>query len=159
MYLGKKKVVVLILLVLTLLIITIINYSKNCGYDGTCFDKQIKKCSKAKAILFSAGNEQYYEILGPKTNSCIILVKMNTISPKSSIQIKNFLEGKGMICEVPKKSLEKTLVTEVPSLSDYCTGPLKEALLQVTVEKLYEIVVKNIGSKALEYQETFTGTK
>ena len=41
-------------------------------------------------------------------------------------------------------------ITKINNLNDYCTGQLKETILSITVEKLYEIIVKNIGNITLQ---------
>lgn len=64
--------------------------------------------------------------------------------------LRGFLESKGMICEVPLKELGGRGVSEIETLYGYCTGPLKEAILQITVEKLYDLASKNIGPVAIE---------
>ena len=43
-------------------------------------------------------------------------------------------------------------ISQINDISDYCTGPLKEAALEIVLEKVYSIVVANIGQITLEYE-------
>lgn len=158
MFIDKKKVIVVILLLIAMGITLFLNYSKDCNKDEGCFNKYLSTCSKAKATLYVGENEQLFEILGSKQQSCMILTKITLVDGKATPEVKKFLEGKGMVCDIPKTVLAKNKISEVSSFGDYCTGPLKEALLQITVEKLYEIIVKNLGAKALESYQSAFGT-
>lgn len=96
-----------------------------------------------------SGDQFYYEIQGSKADSCVMTIYLMKSNEQTPLEVKKFMEGKGMICEIPKTELQKP-ISEIKNINNYCTGPLKEALLQITVENLYDIVTKNIGPVALE---------
>ena len=93
-----------------------------------------------------------YEIKGKKENGCIIIVFLKFIQNNNNPILKGMLENKGMICNVPLEIIQLKPISDLEDLSDYCTGPLKEAAIEVTLEKLYSIVVANLGEIGKEYQ-------
>lgn len=149
MELDKKKVYILVFLLIIIATLIVMNYTKNCNYDESCFNKHAQDCSRAKANLYRNENEYKFEITGKKEDKCRVVVYMIKANEETISNVRGFLEGKGMVCEVPKTELQNP-ISEITNIKDYCTGPLKEALLQITVEKLYELVTKNIGPVALE---------
>lgn len=150
MELDKKKVYLIVFLVIVGLVLVVINYTTNCSYDESCFNKYAEKCSRAKVNLIKdSGDQFYYEIQGSKADSCVMIIYLMKSNDQTPPEVKKFMQGKGMICEVPKTELSKP-ISEIKNINDYCTGPLKEALLQITVENLYSLVVKNLGPEAMQ---------
>ena len=151
--LDKKRVVLLAVLAIAIVILIMLSIPKNCGSDASCFDANAAKCSKAKASAFSKENLYSYEITGSKAGSCIIKVKLLQLGPERTPEMKKALEGKSMICSVPLKILRKQSITSIENLNDLCSGQLKEATLQLTIDKMYEIIVQNIGPIATRFQK------
>ncbi len=150
MELDKKKVYLIVFLVIVALVLVVINFTTNCNYDERCFNKYTEKCSRAKLNLIQeSGDQFYYEIQGSKADSCVMTIYLIKSNEQTPPEVKKFMQGKGMICEVPKTELNKP-ISEIKNINDYCTGPLKEALLQITVENLYSLVVKNLGPEAMQ---------
>ncbi len=151
--LDKKKVVLLVVLAVAIVILIILSISKNCRSDASCFDEKAAKCSKAKATIFSKTNLYNYEVTGSKAGSCIIEAKLLQLGPERTPEMKKALEGKSMTCSVPLKILRKQPITTIENLNDMCSGQLKEATLQLTIDKMYEIIVQNIGPIATRFQK------
>ena len=150
MELDKKKVYLIVFLVIVALVLVVINFTTNCNYDERCFNKYTEKCSREKLNLIQeSGDQFYYEIQGSKADSCVMTIYLIKSNEQTPPEVKKFMQGKGMICEVPKTELNKP-ISEIKNINDYCTGPLKEALLQITVENLYSLVVKNLGPEAMQ---------
>ena len=151
--LDKKKVIGIFVLFFIIINFYLFSLPKNCNYDDSCFNDAAAKCSRAKVISYKEGNEYNYEVLARKKDDCIINVKLARISEEKAEDIRSALEGKSMICSVPEETLKTKSLNEIENLNDFCTGALKEAILEVTVNGMYELVVKNIGSIAAEFNK------
>ncbi len=149
-YKKKVSLIVIVVLVLIITVLFIINYPKNCKTDDDCFNVRTINCKLTKAVLDKEGNTIEYKILGKTGEDCLINVKMIKLTETQSADLKKALEGKDMKCVVPQFLLKEREIKKIQNLNDYCTGQLKETILSITVEKLYEIVVKNIGNITLQ---------
>jgi hypothetical protein len=142
----QKKVVLLVFLLICLSILFFISRPKNCGEDITCFDNSAGRCSKAKvATVYSDMHNYEYEILGKKDENCIIQATLLKASPDISVELRKVLEGKSMLCAIPKEMLKEKSITKVEHIIDYCNGLLKETFLQITIDEMYNLIVKNLG--------------
>lgn len=154
-HLDKKKVMtkvyVLIVLIIILFAFLLFSRPKNCGSDESCFINSFIKCSKAKASLVSKdGNNFNFEIKGSNGKNCIVDAKLISMSESKTYDIRAALEGKSMMCSIPSDI--PSSITQLDNINEYCTGQLKEATLQVSVEKMYEILVRNVGPLASEFR-------
>ena len=138
---SRWKILLLGILVIALVILIFSTYTKDCGEDKACFDDTFSRCVNSQYTHYEDGNRYLYEIKGSKIDYCIMTVYMDEMGMDVDDNVKNRLEGKGMVCEVD----ESTDIYNTKELSVSCTGPLKEALLQMTVERLYGFVVKTFG--------------
>ncbi len=150
--LDKKKVIALAIILVLAITIFFITQPKNCEKDDSCFNTFLQKCSKAKIITTSNEDTFKYEILGKKENTCIIETTLLKVSENKPVELKQALEGRSMRCAIPKEIILEKQINEIGNLSNYCTGSLKEAILQITIDKLYEIIVKNIGPITTEFK-------
>jgi len=150
MYVNKKKVAILVFLILVLGVLFYLNTPKNCKRDYECFSSKVSECSKAKVTTNKEDNLYYYEVMGKKLENCIVSVKLLKLSDAQPFDLRRALEGKGMLCSLPMSVLQNSDIKDIKNLNDYCTGQLKEAILDVTLQKLYDIVVQNIGPIASE---------
>ncbi len=149
----KSKIVIIILIFIFIALIFYLNSTKDCGSDISCFDKVAAECSKASVTAYKDNNQYFYKILGSKKENCIVDIKLLKLSEDQPYDIKQALEGKSMTCTVPKLDLRLQSLNEMKNINDKCTGQLKEAILQITIDKMYEIIVKSIGPIALEAQK------
>ena len=139
------KVSLLILCIIAICILSIVRMPTNCHDDVDCFQEKAIKCSPAKLTTDAGGNIYQYRIKAEKDDKCVITTTMLKASAQTPKTTRNILEGKGMVCELPQDVLENQDINEVPALMNYCTGPLKEALQAITIENMYEQVVKNLS--------------
>jgi len=107
---------------------------------------------KSKVETMNKGNLYLYEVKGKKGNDCILTIFLKTIGTSQDEILNQMLAQKGMICGVPMDLLQIKNISQINDISDYCTGPLKEAALEIVLEKVYSIVVANIGQITLEYE-------
>lgn len=142
---NQKKVIAFLLVLAALILIVLLGTANNCKEDKECFDNSAARCARAMATLEKEGNILNYEIEGKKDDSCLIDVKLIRLSEGQSVSMRQALEGRDMKCSIPLEILQNKSIVEIENTNDYCTGPLKEATLEITLEKMYEIIVKNIG--------------
>ncbi len=149
--LGNKKrrnllLVCGVVLVLVVLVLIFIYFPKNCKSNEECFNFKASQCSRAKASLLKNDNVLEYKILGKRGDDCVVRVIMKKVSGRQSDAIKLALEGKSMNCAIPKTLLQDKGLNQINNVYDYCTGSLKETFLDITLQKMYDLVVRNIGT-------------
>ena len=152
----NKSLIVLTLIVVVLVIF--LGIPKNCGSNEECFNLKASNCKKVKAVLVKDKNEISYKILGKTKEDCIAKVTMQKVSDKYPMEVKEVLEKKSMDCNIPRSLIQEKGITGISNIYDYCTGPLKEAFLDITLQKLYEVVVKNIGTLTSGLQQVLNQT-
>lgn len=138
---------------LVIIVISIVAYfmatvliPKNCSQDRECFNKKASYCVPAVYKSESQGNVFSYRILGSTLNdSCTIEIKLEKASIVSSQETKDLFEGKSMTCKFPKQQLLISPIQETSNILNYCTGPLKEATLELMIRKLYGAIAQNLG--------------
>jgi len=133
---DKNKVIALVLISALAILLYLVNIPKDCGSDDSCFSKY------------------QYEIVGKKNDNCIIEVTLISLSANQPADMKQALEGKSMKCAITRETLKSKTLNEIEDLNDNCTGQLKEALLQITIDNMYKIIIKNLGSIAADLNET-----
>lgn len=153
---DKKKVITLVVILIVIAAIFLLTKPKNCGSDDSCFNSAVGRCSKAKVNTLSDDNKYIYEILGKKGNNCIIEVTLLKLSESQPYDLKKALEGKSMKCAISTEMLQNQTIKQITNLNDYCTGPLKESILQITLDEMYDIIVKNIGPLTSNFKNRLT---
>lgn len=155
---SKTKVIILLFLLVCIIGIFFFTRAKNCVNDDSCFNNYANKCSKAKVVTTNNDNKYSYEILGSKGSNCIVMVTLLNLSDSQPNDMKLALEGRSMSCAIARNDLsEGKSIKDIKNLNDYCTGSLKEAILQVTLDKMYSIIVKNIGPLATQFRKDLGG--
>lgn len=150
------KVGILALLIVLLISLFIVTYSKNCKNDAICLNQYLKNCVRAGGIVDVNGNMQEFKVIGKHGDYCRIFTVMTKPNSKLNAEMQEFFAGKGMVCEIPNKLLADEGITKIKNMNDYCSGPLKEAILQASVDNLYQIVATNLGNQALnQYSAEF----
>ena len=118
---------------------------KNCS-DETCFNKMMKECKKANLELESNGHLFLYTINGNNAkNICSVTIKLEKLDQNADPSLKERFTGKEMICNIPYEFLGVIKITEEQKILDYCSGPLKESMLEFMIEKLYGSIAQNFG--------------
>lgn len=129
---------------------------KTCN-DDACFNDALKSCSMARYLKLQNYNYYEYSIEGGRQEDCLLtvtLVKMALGTPQEKIDL---FEGKGMACMVPKTELANVKSDTVEGILEYCTGPLKESMYQLIIEKLYTLIVANMGGILGEMSDVLAG--
>ena len=137
----KEDSVFFIIILLFLVSIIYFNYEKNCKTDAACFDKEAQKCSRAKYLTEEDNNVLEYKILGKEDVGCKVQVTIVQVDPEASFDTISRFEGKSMTCTIQGVSS----TTQSKDILNYCSGPLKEAMYELIIQKLYSYVAQNIG--------------
>lgn len=114
--------------------------------DWTCFNKNLKSCSKAN---FIGGSKMIFEysIIGKSNNLCNVNVKL--LQGDLGSEESKKLEGHEMIC-----SLTPKVVMLPESDLNSCHGILKENLQDLIIQKLHSYIAQNLGRINLNILET-----
>ncbi|MEK6915516.1 MAG: hypothetical protein AABW89_03170 [Nanoarchaeota archaeon] len=104
----------------------------------SCFEAHMIKCEPATYINDESEAAWGYDILGNSGINCEVEVTL-LIAKESNFNLRQY-EGEKMVCSYssgqpayPEKNLA------------LCTGPLKEGLQSIVIEKLYKYIVANIA--------------
>ncbi|MBT4334801.1 hypothetical protein HOD61_03225 [archaeon] len=137
----KSNFLIVILILIISTTIFFINYEKDCKEDMTCFNSALENCKTAKVTTTEDNNLFRYNIEGKQNELCIIHITLVTVDQNAGSEIINSFEGKGMKCEL----LENTNIMETSSILDSCSGPLKEAIYESIIEKMYGLIIENLS--------------
>ncbi len=153
---GAKYLALAILLLLIILLL-VFTHTKQCDKDENCFNWQARECSRATVLANSKDNLFQYTIEGKNKDLCVVKVELMQLSPGAPENVRQAVEGKGMLCGVPQIELQQKPISQIDDINQYCTGPLKEVLLELSLERLQEIVVKNIGPITTQFKSALEG--
>ena len=149
---GILWIIILVLMV-SLVVSIYFYYPIDCKDDKDCFINEAQVCSRSKVIDYKEGNQFIYEIKSKQGQDCIFYVKLNKMKEGTDYNLVNLLEGKEMLCKLPLEEFSKNPLADTNDIIDNCSGNLKEALQQLTIERLYSVIVGNIGSINKELQK------
>ncbi len=149
---NKRGIIVIVIGVLIILsILFFIFNTKDCKTSG-CFEKAALKCNKATIKVQEAnGSISQYTIKGDKGSNCLLHIELKKMSSLSQ-EMKDKFEGKDMLCQIPKNEFSRMKIEEMGSNLDYCHGPLKEEIYDVVIKKLYNLVIRDMGSVLQEVE-------
>jgi len=131
-------------------------FKKTCN-DEDCFMKSLQTCSYAKWLSIKNYNYYLYTIEGNTDSSCKIDVELKKMAEGTPIDQLIKFEGKWMKCTIPQTEITKMTSANFDNMLTYCTGPLKEAMYELIIEKLYTIIIQNMGSIMGAVEDTLTG--
>ena len=135
----------LIILLVVLVIFSFFSFTgKDCKDDFTCYTAAVNSCSKARVYKLNEDNVYEYRVLGGTKDVCKIKITLIEMKQGTSYNLIQKFEGKSMTCTVPRDVLRKSSLENVNNLVTYCTGPLKEAIYELLVEKMYSLIIANL---------------
>lgn len=150
---GRKLVIIILILIALLIVALYSYYPINCKADEACFIKEAQVCSRASVSTYKEGNEFIYEIKAQKGADCIFSIKMNKMREGTDYNLVKLMEGREMLCQIPLEEFKKNPLADTKDVIDRCTGSLKEALQQLTIERLYSVIIGNIAGIDKELQK------
>jgi hypothetical protein len=126
---------------------------KNCHQDNQCFSEKLKKCSYARYNAIINNNYYEYAIKGNKKDTCVLHIKLKKMGSGTPLDQIELFEGKEMTCYIPEENLNLEL-EDINNLLNHCTGPLKEAIYEHIITKMYGLVLKNMNPIIKELDKT-----
>tara|TARA_Y100000310_G_scaffold345483_1_gene465510 strand:+ start:862 stop:1305 length:444 start_codon:yes stop_codon:yes gene_type:complete len=137
----------LIFIILFVFVVLYISYEKDCAYDQSCFDLAFESCDRATYFSDEGGSLFQYTIKGSARSGCEVEVSVIQVSQEADQDTKDLFPGKSMTCYIPENQ-EFTVDTLT-----LCTGPLKEAMYELIIQKMYSILAQNLGDLIYQLQE------
>jgi hypothetical protein len=132
----------LIFATITILIISsaiISNYQTNCEDDLNCFNRAFLTCSNAKVTGYENNNLFEYKIINKKEDNCIVEINLKEVNPQLDEATKEKFQEKSMTCVLPISDGFST------DKLNFCQGPLKETIYELTIQKMYNLLAQNLG--------------
>jgi len=119
---------------------------KTCETAG-CFETAATECKKAKILVDEAGKSvSEYIIKGKEDDNCLLKIEVKEISADYSQSTQGKFKGKSMLCKIPSNEFSRMKFENMGANLDYCSGPLKEAMYDAVVKKLYNLVIKDMAT-------------
>jgi len=145
----KSKLTLFIPLIIIILLFIIgyfaFLYPINCEADA-CFLASLQKCSKANYIRDDKNAVWKYQVQGKEGDKCKVMVAF--VQAKEGISETESLEGKDMICKIPLR------VAQNPEDDlSYCSGELKEKMLEIIIQRMHEYIYQNMGEIKKEFDK------
>ena len=140
---NKKLIISLVLILLIILVFLRINViDKTC--DDECFDEKLKECEFIDFVTQKNNNVYRYTIFSSLGNDCKVKITLERTAPGSDPDIQELLEGKSMTCNIPKNLLETTNLDNIDNFLQYCSGELKEGILELIIKRMYSLIIGNL---------------
>ena len=123
---------------------------KNCGQDSECFNERLQECKSSKFINVRENNLYEYEIKGDRGNKCELEIELKQMGIGTPIKLIEKFEGKSMTCLVPQSVIGDSDIEEIGNIINFCSGPLKEAIFELIIDRMYGLIIQNMGEIANE---------
>ena len=133
------RIIPIFIILLFVISIFYFSYEYDCEDNKACYDRHLETCKKTRLSIEDEGSNFLYQILGSEGNSCNVRVTLLDMPPETTVDTAQLFEGKSMECQIPKGSTFNTEILE------YCSGPLKEAIYELTIQKMYNILAQSLG--------------
>jgi hypothetical protein len=149
--------IIVAILILVILVWVLFHYGiikKNCETNKACFEERFKECKSAKVTQVINENTYTYTIKRKEGNVCLLKVKLEETGFGTTQDIKDLFEGKEMLCQIPLTKVQKIPFYEFKEILNYCSGPLKEAIYEQMINKLYGLVIQNMGPILSEIEKS-----
>ncbi len=156
---GFRFTWVMILIIATVIFLTVFFayyfglVKKTCTTEE-CFQESLQKCSMSTYAKVQNFNYYVYTVKGESKDMCRLNIKLAKMAAGSPPEKIDLFEGKGMDCTIPMAEISTANTEQINSILKYCTGPLKEAMYEQIIQKLYTIVVGNLGEIMGSIEET-----
>ncbi len=141
----KIMVYIVIVILLIWTFSHFIGFTKNCKQNKACFDKRLVDCKKTKFINIDNNNIYDYTIKGKSKDKCVVDIYLRRMALGTDVEIVQLLEGKSMKCRLPADKVKSLKLEEMENLVNFCTGPLKEGILELALDRMYGLIVQNLG--------------
>ncbi len=136
---GAQTILVGLFVILIVATAVVTNYETNCEENEECFNRAFFTCTKAKVLGEQEGSIFEYKILERDGENCIVSIELVEVNPDLDELTKQRFQDKSMQCLLP---INEGFTTDKLNL---CEGPLKEAIYEVTIQKMYNLLAQNLG--------------
>jgi hypothetical protein len=135
----KTEIILIILILITVIFLGygFITRSKLCENEK-CFFDSLSECKK---VYFAKEDSEYswLYIISKEVSGDSCEVKISLLSVKQEPINSRMLQGKEMVCIVPKTR------TDFPEKDiSRCTGPLKEEIQDLIIQRMYDYLLTNV---------------
>jgi len=144
---GPKGILIILFTILVLASAVISNYETDCGTDEDCFNRAFFTCTKAKVIGEQNENTFEYRILEERGENCVVSITLVEVNPGLDELTRKKFQDNSMECVLP---LSEGFTTDN---LNRCEGPLKEAIYEVTIQKMYNLLAQNLGEIISQMRE------
>ncbi len=135
----KVLIIPIIIIILVIIGVFYFSYEFDCADDKSCYNRHLENCKKTKLTVLDEGSTFTYQIKGQDNDQCKVRVTILDMPSETELEVASLFEGKSMDCKVDKGT---TFNTEI---LPYCTGPLKEAIYELTIQKMYNILAQSLS--------------
>ena len=118
---------------------------KDCKQDKICFEEVLKDCKSAKFINLRENNLYEFQVIKKKGDLCEVNIELKKMGVGTPIKIVEKFEGKSMKCLIPRNAIAAGKVDEIENIINYCSGSLKEAIFELIIDRMYGLIIKNLG--------------
>ena len=119
----------------------------NCGYEKSCFDNALENCNRAVYLSEEENTLLEYKIKGYNNEDCVIDIKVVEVSLEAENNIHELFQGKYMTCHINE------VETFTLGTLTNCTGDLKEAMYELIIQKMYNLLAQNLGDLIYDLQQ------
>jgi hypothetical protein len=140
LYIAERKVVFIIVIIALLLFAFWLTFicTRTCK-SFACFQDAMEECNRNTRYLNDDVEASWmYKIKGKKAGECRVEVEI--VRAKQGELGVEKLEGLSMICNYPLG-----VVTYPEKDLGRCSGPLKEELQTIVIDKLHSYIIENLG--------------
>ena len=124
---------------------------ENCKEDVNCFDERARECKPSDLVVVRDNNVYVYSV-GSSVSSCVMHVTLKKVEAGAPLEFKE-LEGKKMMCKIPKRELDGFSLSGFENYMGYCHGMLKEGLYEIILTRVYSNLVGNMGDVIAEAEK------
>ena len=120
-------------------------YTLECT-DRDCYQSALARCRKVFYVREDASAVWFYKIKGKSATGCKVEVALLNLK-QGDIELET-LQGKTMTCDVyrtdqefPEKNFAR------------CSGPLREEMQEVIIQRMHNYLIQNIGQINEEFEK------
>lgn len=121
---------------------------ENCGSDVPCFTERARECRPTDVIVVQANNAYGYSVRS-SIGDCSVHVILERVEAGAPAEFQA-LEGKRMICAIPKKELDGFSLDQFDAYMPYCHGLLKEGLYEIVLKRVYSNLLGHLSGVVQE---------
>ncbi len=127
-------------------------FRTNCGQDKACFNEHLTKCRAAEFLSVRHNSVYSYNNYPGVSGGCNLKITLKRVVVGAPTEFKE-LEGKSMLCRIPKNELSSVDFDKMTDLIKLCSGELKEGLYEIIIQRMYSLVISQMGDIVKEAEK------